>query len=33
MAVYSQSSNGGLLVRPADVRRGGSMGAAGNVRR
>ena len=29
MAVYSQSSNGGLLVRPAEVRRGGSVGTSG----
>src|SRR4051794_41953661 len=27
MAVYSQSSNGGLLIRPAEIRRGGSVGA------
>ena len=28
MAVYSQSSNGGLLVRPAGILRGGSVGRA-----
>src|SRR4051794_41785462 len=33
MAVYSQSSNGGLLIRPAEIRRGGSVGAGAGARR
>ena len=28
--MYSQSSNGGLLVRPAEVRRGGWVGLGGS---